>query len=325
MANIVKSIGYSIGKVHTGMIVYLCALSEKGTREPLETFLTKLGVEAPDIPRCEREWKRIDLAIFDGSAETPSVLIEMKVDDHEHKAPRPGRKSKDAQTVVYAEAAPDAKALYVTLGMGEFYGRPKGPFEWIRLRPFLEAVEAVKTEDKIIADWRDALRQEVAMQDRVKQCDRTQIREYRGGAWNIYLLGLVKEKLASRLPGSLTPRCYTFGSRPDTILNFGWHKKSAYSAYMEINHGGRLNLKMSLGHLATEAEKRREVGAAQAWVKDCDALPQGDLKRVGKLGKSKTIASFEVGLIRPDGHLEFADSEAATCERIEAVLRPFFA
>jgi hypothetical protein len=39
MANLVRSLGYSLGKVHCGLIHYLCALHQEGNRQPFESFL----------------------------------------------------------------------------------------------------------------------------------------------------------------------------------------------------------------------------------------------------------------------------------------------
>lgn len=124
MANLISSIGYSLGKAHTGMLAYLCGLHREGVREPLERFFGALGVPMPMSPRAKREWNSVDLAIFDGESAAPALLIEMKVDDHDHKTTKriDGNKATGYQTEIYGRAFPNCKAyLYVTLGMGEYF------------------------------------------------------------------------------------------------------------------------------------------------------------------------------------------------------------
>src|ERR1700722_13665012 len=121
MANLVRSLGYSLGKVHSGLIVYLCELYRDGIHEPLDSLFGAFHVQVPRNPVPRREWNRVDLAIFDGDERDPRILIEMKVDDHE------GDASEDnCQTDKYARAWPSCDAyLFVTLGMGEYYRHPR--------------------------------------------------------------------------------------------------------------------------------------------------------------------------------------------------------
>jgi len=253
----------------------------------------------------------------------------MKVDDHEHYTRRKREKLHGHQTVVYAQAFPDCKAyLYVTLGMGEFFAPPQGErFCWIRTRRFLKALEAIRTPDHLIENWRESVQREVDRQDRVAQLDRSDLSKYRAGSWNVYLLGFLKEALLERL-GQTAPTllemlsetctCYTYGTRPDTILNFGWAK---CPAYMEITYNGRLHLKMNLEGFKTLPDKQRGVAAAIETV--VQRYPEGTYKlhEGGKIGKSKTVASFEVGLAQRDGYLEFESSQDDACAKIASILQ----
>jgi len=123
MAKVISSIGYSLGKVHSGMLAYLCDLHREGITGPLESLFGALGVAIPRCPTPAREWKSIDLAIFSGDDVEPRILVEMKVDDRDHQTTRwiGGQTRKDFQTVLYPEAFPNCDAyLYITLGMGDY-------------------------------------------------------------------------------------------------------------------------------------------------------------------------------------------------------------
>ncbi len=142
MANLIRSLGYSLGKVHSGLINYLCALHQEGNREPFESFLGVFGVQVPSNPLPRREWNSVDLAILDGDQGDPKILFEVKVDDHES-----GSSEDNYQTVRYDSRWPSCDAyLFVTLGMGEYYHPPRSRrFSWIRIRQFQRALEAINS------------------------------------------------------------------------------------------------------------------------------------------------------------------------------------
>lgn len=227
MANVIRSIGYSLGKVHAGMISYLCELYREGTREPFESFLTALGVSVPSSPIPKREWEHIDLAILEKTQDgqlVPRILIEVKVDDHEAISGKG-----EHQTVRYAEKWPLCQVfIFVTLGKGEYCRRPRSDrFRWVRIREFLKALQAIRTQDRLISDWIEAIKREILLQDNVLIADRSLAGEYRAGAWNIYLYGRLAELLLQKFAANkvdVDMTCYTHGQRPDTIFNFGWSK-----------------------------------------------------------------------------------------------------
>jgi len=209
--------------------------------------------------------------------------------------------------------------------MGEYFHPPRSDrFTWVRIRQFLKALEAIKKNNPIINDWIDAVRQEIALQDNVLTADRSRVEEYRGGAWNIYLLGHLAETLRPLFASSnsvVEMTCYTYGTRPDTILNFGWAKGPLY---MEINYNGRLNLKMSLDQEESESRRRERVKQA---IDKCQQLPFAVLPTLhpeGKIGGSKTIASFDVGLVNNDGYLECQPSIEETKKKIFSIVSTFY-
>lgn len=124
MANLIRSIGYSLGKVHAGMISYLCEMYREGNREPFESLLISLGIPVPFNPIPRREWNSVDLVILERTEdgqETPRILIEVKVDDYES-----GNSQEHYQTVRDASRWPScAMYLCITLGKGEYYHPPR--------------------------------------------------------------------------------------------------------------------------------------------------------------------------------------------------------
>jgi hypothetical protein len=306
------------------MISYLCEMYREGNREPLESFLACLGVKVPSNPIPRREWNSVDLAILEcgeDGQETPAILIEVKVDDSET-----GSSQEHYQTVRYASRWPSCQAyLFITLGKGEYYHPPRSDrFAWVRIRQFQKAIEAIKTKDRIISDWLDEVRREIVLQDNVLIADKSRAAEYRGGTWNIYLFGQLTETLkplfaANNIDVEMT--CYTYGSGPDTIFNFGWAREPLY---MEINYSGRLNLKMSLDTAESENSRRERV---KQEIDKCQQLPfaiSATFHPGGKIGGSKTIASFDVGLINKDGYLECQPSIEDTKQSIFSVVSTFY-
>jgi len=327
MANLIRSLGYSLGKVHTGMISYLCELHREGNKEPLESFLTALGVNIPNDPVSRREWNSVDLAILEKNNENqmePVILIELKVDDRET-----GSNPENYQTVRYAKKWPSCRNyLFITLGRGEYYHAPRSNrFSWVRIRDFLKALEAIKTRDSVIIDWIEEIKHEIFLQDNVLIADKSHAAEYRHGAWNIYLFGHLAEKLSPDFAVNnldVEVKCYTYGSRPDTIMNFGWSQKPLY---MEINYSGRLNLKMSLDASKSKDSRREDVNRE---IANCEKLSLGDRDRKfhsdGKIGRSKTIVSFDVGLadIDKDGFLLCQPSFDKVRENIFSLVKTFY-
>lgn len=188
----------------------------------------------------------------------------------------------------------------------------------------MRALEAIKTQDRVIGDWIEEIKHEILLQDNVLIADKSHAEEYRGGTWNIYLYGHLAEMLAPEFKASksdVVMTCYTYGTGPDTIFNFGWSQEPLY---MEINYSGRLNLKMSLD--ASESEDtRREVVKQE--IGKCEKLPftiPPTFHPGGKIGGSKTIASFDVGLINRDGFLECQPSIDDVKESIFSVVKTFY-
>jgi hypothetical protein len=321
MANLIQCLGYSIGKIHSGLIGYLCDLYRDGNREPLESFLGALGIGISFKPVPRREWNSVDLAILDDEIGNLRILVETKVDDHEG-----GTSEENYQTVRYTKAWPSCDAyLFITLGMGEYYHAPySNQFRWVRIRDFLRAIETIEDRgNMVITDWIEEIRREVGLQNAVLRGDRSRLRDYRAGSWNIYLLGQLAERLAPRLAAesiAADPTCYPYGARPDTILNFGWGREPQY---MEINYSGRLNLKLSLD--GSESTRRDAVEKAIEACRILEFDPKPTFHPTGKIGNSKTIASFEIGLTDTgEGALEYVHSAEETEQRLLSLLRIFY-
>jgi hypothetical protein len=327
VANLISSIGYSLGKVHTGMLAFLCELHREGVRGPLECLLGHLGVPLPVCPKAKREWNSIDLAIFDGENVTPALLIEMKVDDHDHETTKwiDGNKATGYQTDIYARAFPNCEGyLYITLGIGEYFHAPYGTrFRWVRLPEFSAALNQVKSDDGAIADWKAALLFEAELRERVRRDDRSRIADFRPGAWNICFLGQLKEELESFSGNefrNLDCTCYTWGTRPDTILNFGWRNDTEY---LEINNDGLLNFKVTLNDCSAEAAKKL-IGNSLGWLRSSYAEGTYEIRDGGRIGASKTVASFNVGLAVQNGLLGFARERTYVIDRLREILQKFY-
>lgn len=327
MANLIQSLGYSLGKVHTGMISYLCELHREGNREPFESFLHSLGTSVPSEPIPHREWNSVDLAVLtcdkDGN-KVPKILFEVKVDDYES-----GASQESYQTIRYASAWPACEAyFFVTLGKGEYYHPPRSDrFTWIRIRQFLEALQAINSPDKVIKDWIEEIKREIELQENVRNvrlAHMSRAQDYRSGTWNIYLLGQLAEMLKPKLANDaidVDMTCYTYGHRPDTILNFGGKRED--SLYMEINYSGKLNLKIDL---ADHKESRPEIVLQNIRkLEELEFVIAPTPHHGGKFGNSKRIASFDVGLTNnKEGNLEFQTSVEVTIQRLLSILSTFY-
>lgn len=304
MANLIESMGYNLGKVHVGLIAYMCDLYRKNPA-PLESFLTTLEVPVPGEPKPIREWKsrqgRVDLAIFDGDEENPCFIIEMKVDDHET----------DQQLERYTDATEYLKAnarLLITLGNGEYYQRRENQngFIWIKLSDFAKAVESACIANiSVINDWSIALRNELERRDSVKHNDRGNINSYRSGSWNITLLGQLREELPPELCEAIgnRPTCYTYGPEPDTILNFGGGLGNLFgdgpgNLYAEINKNGNLNVKIEFRNLGDPNEREELYENIQQNLLEDLNNAQLPNKGYHPRHRSATLVSIPIGLAK---------------------------
>lgn len=329
MPNFILCVGYALGKVHTGILCYISELFNEGHRAEAETLFAALGVfNLPPRLKAQREWNGIDLVISDNSTNAAICMIEIKVDDHEHTA----RGTKEWQTVAYTALLPDCKArLFVTLGAGEYYHDPRGPqFQWVRIREFYKSLCAMNTSDALVRSWIDAIGQEIRLQDSAAAGNMSLRDKYRTGTWNIYFLGQLKEaSLSTAFPGrsDIDATAYMYGTRPDTILNFGWIDEHLY---MEINNNGRLNLKATI-ECFEGAEERRAFIANQMqalgpkFSKFAPAVSNRDPS-----GGSHTIMSFDIGLTNvgsnqfSDGTLGYTTTPAHTVSTLREILSTFY-
>ena len=307
------------------MLVYLCDLWNEGKREPLRAFLDHLRIPLGKHHRLRtaREHKNIDLIIFEPENNYPIVSFEMKVDSHERWV------KGERQTVFYPKLLPEGTHfLYVTLGVGEYYHAPYGnQAQWVRIREFYGALEAISDDDTLIASWRNAIANEIDLQDRCFSGDMSRIDEYRGRTWSLYFLGRLKEMLITSLPDlrdvGIDPTMYAHPPGPDTILNFG---ESKHPTYMEINNNGLLNLKINLEGLATPEQKEACFESTrsyyQALLEEFD--PALNIRSLNPRAKSKTVRSFDVGLNSRNGNLWYASTESETLQTLAEVLLKFY-
>ena len=220
------------------------------------------------------------------------------------------------QTRVYAEAYASCPVkILLTLGIGESYGPPAGPFRWVRTGEFGKALAQIATTDPIIVAWHESVQRELALRRAALENNRADLTGFRGGAWNLYLLGAIRDDLS---PPGHTPqfRCYPVGAAPDTILNLGWDRRPAY---LEINNNGRLNLKVALEAVPLD-QRSGVVALARARAQQ---IGDAKLGSAAVRGASKTVASFDVGLLNDGGLLRFATSRENTVAQVRTIYQEF--
>src|SRR5207248_2609614 len=137
---------------------------------------------------------------------------------------------------------------------------------------------------------------EIELQELAFTNDLARIAYYRGSTWNLYVLGHLKETFLElcedRLPQGIKPKVSTAGPGPDTILNFWWDGGD----YAEINYAGRLNLKLYLEEFPDAPTKRAFVQERIDHYREVFDGRAVDFRKGGKLGNSKMIATFEIGM-----------------------------
>jgi len=119
----------------------------------------------------------------------------------------------------------------------------------------------------------------------------------------------------------IDPECYTCGTAPDTILNFGWSKDPEY---LEINSNGRLNLKVGFEESTRDETKQYDIARIAERIRITYRRGTYELREGGRIGRSKTVATFDVGLSVVDGLLEFSQSRENTLRRLREVLDIFY-
>src|SRR5689334_5090709 len=93
---------------------------------------------------------------------------------------------------------------------------------------------------------------------------------------------------------------------------------------MEINYNGRLNLKLSLVAAESATAQRETVARAIQTCRIARFEIAPTYHPGGKIGKSKTIASFDVGLANESGALRYLHSPEETRLRVLSILRVFY-
>lgn len=322
MANLIESMGYSLGKVHSGLLAYVVDLSRNGTG-PLLQLLSLLNIPVPNEPIPYREWKvgsgiRLDVVIFNSNASIPSIIFEIKVDDHEPTS------NNTSQTARYADATESVPyRLFVTLGHGEYYYPPDKRFRWVRLEEFSKAVREAAIaypQERPICDWAEALENETKRRNAVKKNDRSNLENYRPGSWNIIFLGQLKEILPLSIFPNVDPHCYTYGTRPDTILNFGEIKEQLYS---EINNNGKLNVKISFNSCQSDKDRtdlyKQVVSRLIPLV-----VSDKDIHPINNSSSTMTVASIDIGLSVNKASLQYTNSQEETVKALMNYLKVLY-
>lgn len=161
---------------------------------------------------------------------------------------------------------------------------------------------------------------EVQRREWVSCNDRNHLDSFRAGNWNIAFLGRLKELLfADPRELDIDPTCYTYGTAPDTILNFGW---SCWPLYAEINNNGRLNIKLSFDGI--EASTRFETHA-QAVGKIAATIDAGRVNPCNTSDQSMTIASADIGLSVDAGLLAYMEGIDFTRGKLLPILKAIYA
>lgn len=333
MANFILSSGYNFGKLHTGLIIYLCDLYNENNKEPLQTFLKEFGIIIDNNQLYpKREYENIDLVVFsDYDKKNILFALEMKVDDYEKYV----EKYKKYQTEIYPSLLKNEiddffyldKFLFITLGASEYFQKPSNEVTWIKIRDFYNALSKIQNKDIIIKTWIEAIENEIELQELCFKNDKRKINDYRTGLWNLYFLGDLKNSLIKfDKIKTLNATVYAWGSAPDTILNFN-HKKNNEYLYSEINNNGLLNIKSNLEKIN---DKDKKVHVENNKKKLLELFKNYKEKIVEKresnnYKKSITLLSIDINLIKDmDGYLSYKDNKEKTLKILHELLINFY-
>lgn len=130
-ANIVESIGYTVERIHSGLLGHLF-LNDADQYEWLRKRVLQMlceEVEPTDIGTAVHEWNHIDLVLTSSDRKTPIVAFEFKVDSPE------GRVRGKPQMEAYRERlGGKVPLIYVTLGLSGVYKKSDTVcYKWIDL------------------------------------------------------------------------------------------------------------------------------------------------------------------------------------------------
>lgn len=324
-ANLIESIGYSLGKIHVGMIAYLCNLYSDGITGPLENVANSLEIALPKNPCPRREFpigNRMKADIVIGNLqirEDNAIIIEIKIDDHEWE------RESGWQTRIYADRVPEqTQKLFITLGHGEFYHAPHDDsWTWIRLPKFHEAVDNIARKfDNIygLQEWASALRNELRRRAMVIANDRTEHQSFRPGSWNVTFLGNLKENFEQmKIDSDIDCSCYTYGQAPDTILNFGWSQDPVYA---EINNNGTLNVKVAFGNAGQE-DRQRIYHDAVCRINTA-IEPEPTINPCNEFVGTMTLISLNIEIINDAGAMRFRISINDTIQILKKYIEQIY-
>lgn len=329
--NIVESIGYTVERIHSGLLGHLFKDGhdpEHGKAAKLILDALGVGAHYGSIGNAVAEWKNIDLVLTSQDTKTPIVAFEFKVDSRE------GRRRDKPQMQTYEEllkGEPEKVPLfYVTLGLSGVHREQSEQRErvgtWIDLARFLEAVQPTSTLGHVYGDWIEALSHELARRnafehDLLPETDDN----FRSGSWNSYLMACLRGRLVKSDPTGPWTRStiYTLGQKPDTIWHFGELLGRKAYVYAEVNSNGKLNLKIKFGEIP-KASREQIFNDERA---ELETKLRGFAFKPNKLGgfdgKTKTLLSVNVGL-RGGSRFRFCESRDHLLKRLRDVAKILF-
>lgn len=308
MPNVLRSIGYTQERVHSGLLAFLAELHESGLAQPLTAFLKAIGIALPNAAHVKAmfELRRSDLVleVVDG-ATRDLIVVEFKVDSIEGGFWSP---PSSHQTNILHEAFPTAAScLYITLGDGEFAGPPAcGNFLWIGLDQFrdavTDAVTAIAVPLPILCDWQMILMEEqkrrrdapnLAAQGKVAQNSSAGYRAV-GVPMAVYgaIISAWNQQGFQQTFGCM--RAYPVGQGPDAILNLWDHGQQCTGHYyFEVTGNGMLRLKTTRNSLnqVSWAKITATVAAVSPPPHPVTVMPQPPA-----IGETVTLATWQIGL-----------------------------
>jgi hypothetical protein len=94
---------------------------------------------------------------------------------------------------------------------------------------------------------------------------------------------------------------------------------------MEINNNGRLNVKVGFDKTNRADDRQRIIADLIKRVQTMYPAAAVLLHEVGRIGTSKTVASFEISLAITENRLRFAKGRESTVDELLRIVHIFYA
>jgi len=115
---------------------------------------------------------------------------------------------------------------------------------------------------------------------------------------------------------------YTHGTRPDTILNFGWSQSPRYA---EINNNGRLNVKIAFGGWETDTDRQALYQQTMQLLQNALGVGNNAICAYNEGSATMTVVSLDIGLATPHGALEYVYGQGHTVAALIGYLHVLYA